>query len=76
MREQVVIDTITKLCENYVDTIITGLEEDRSNFVHTRAIIDLMTSLKENHIYMGMNDIFTEPFLEKMDIEISEYLNS
>lgn len=65
---------IKYLCENYIDVIATGLEEQSEHFVYTNSAIELLKNLKVNNISKEINNIFVDTFLGNIDIEITEYL--
>lgn len=71
MNEKVAKVVLLDICSNYVDVIISGLEEEKEKLVYTNALIEFISKIG---IKNKLNDIFIAKFLDKVDIEITKYL--
>lgn len=71
MNEKVAKIVLLDICNNYIDVIISGLEEEKEKLVYTNALIEFISKIG---IENKLNDIFVAKFLDKIDIEIAQYL--
>ncbi len=74
MREDVLTKIVEMVCINYVDTILTGIEEEENKFPYTIACANFMSGLKNKNIQIEFNSIFTDICSDKLFREISNYL--
>lgn len=75
MDNEVVKAIVSMICENYVDLIITNIEEDKSNFPYTISCINFISELKRNGIDIKFNDIFIDKFIDKIYIEFADFIS-
>lgn len=62
------------VCLGYVDTILTGIEEQECRFPYTIVCANFMSDLKEKNILLDFNTIFTDTISDKLFREASNYL--
>lgn len=70
MNKNIAINVLLNICDGYVDTIMTGLEEEKERLTYTSALIDFISSIGESRI----SEIFLDTFLDKVTKEITLYL--
>lgn len=54
MKEDVLIKIVEMICLGYVDTILTGIEEQECRFPYTIACANFMSDLKEKIYYLTL----------------------
>ena len=50
MNNEILINIITNICDGYVDSIMTGIEECEEDFPYTIACCNFLSKLKEHNI--------------------------
>ena len=71
MKTDNAVNILMNICDGYVDTIMTGLEEECDRLVLTKAMIEFSNSIGS---YSKIDDIFISSFLDKVIKEITMYL--
>ena len=73
MKEQITKNVIREVCNDFVDTIIVGLEEYENDFPYTLACINFITELKKKEINVSLNS-FIDVIWDNVYKEVSNYL--
>lgn len=63
------------VCDNYVDLILTNIEEDKARFPYTICCINFISELKKRNINLKFNDIFVDKFINKINIEFANFIS-
>ena len=74
MKEDVLMKLIESICDGYVDTLITGIEEYEKNFPYTIACANFIYELKQKNILVDFNIIFDDSIVDMVFRETSNYL--
>ena len=74
MKEDVLRKLIESICDGYVDTLITGIEEYEKNFPYTIACANFIYELKQKNILVDFNIIFDDSIVDMLFRETSNYL--
>ena len=74
MKEEIIKKVISMVCENYIDTLIIGIEEYEKDFPYTIACANFMSELKSKNIIVEFNDIFIDTILDRIYRETTNYL--
>lgn len=75
MREQILRNTIRRLCDDFADSIIIGVKESEEKFPFTVACINFMCELKENGKRVNLNLLAGCPeIFDSMYRELINYL--
>ena len=74
MKEDVLRQLIESICDGYVDTLITGIEEYEKNFPYTIACANFIYELKQKNILVDFNIIFDDSIVDMVLRETSNYL--
>ncbi len=74
MKEDVLRKLIESICDGYVDTLITGIEEYEKNFPYTIACANFIYELKQKNILVDFNIIFDDSIVDMVLRETSNYL--
>lgn len=74
MKEDVLRKLIESICDGYVDTLITGIEEYEKNFPYTIACANFIYELKQKNILVDFNIIFDDSIVDMVFRETSNYL--
>ncbi len=75
MKENQLRKIVAEVCDGYTDTIMDAiLEDDVKGFPITKAVWHFMCELKENNIFMELNDVFIDLIIDRFYREISNYL--
>lgn len=74
MKEEVMKKMIYMICEDYIDTLIVGIEEYEKDFPYTIACANLISELKSKNIKVEFNDIFIDIVRDKIYRETTNYL--
>ena len=65
---------IESICDGYVDTLITGIDEYEKNFPYTIACANFIYELKQKNIIVDFNIIFDDSIIDMVFRETSNYL--
>lgn len=60
MKEAILRQLIESICDDYVDTLMTGIEEYEKNFPYTIACANFIYELKQKNILVDFNIIFDD----------------
>ena len=74
MKEDVLRKLIESICDGYVDTLITGIDEYEKNFPYTIACANFIYELKQKNIIVDFNIIFDDSIIDMVFRETSNYL--
>ena len=74
MKEDVLRKLIESICDDYVDTLMTGIEEYEKNFPYTIACANFIYELKQKNILVDFNIIFDDSIVDMVLRETSNYL--
>lgn len=74
MKEDVLRKLIESICDGYVDTLMTGIEEYEKNFPYTIACANFIYELKQKNILVDFNIIFDDSIVDIVLRETSNYL--
>lgn len=74
MKEDVLRKLIESICDGYIDTLITGIEEYEKNFPYTIACANFIYELKQKNILVDFNIIFDDSIVDMVLRETSNYL--
>lgn len=74
MNELVLRKIISMICDDYIDTLIVGIEENEKAFPYTIACSNFIIELKNKNIMVEFNDIFIDKVRDKIYRETSNYL--
>ena len=66
---------ISMVCDGYVDTIMTAIEEDNTkDFPYTIACANFIAELKEKNIIVELVGTFEDAIIDRIFREVSNYL--
>lgn len=74
MREKVLKEFIEMICKDYINVLLVGVEEYENGFPYMIAFVNFMCELRNKNIYVEINDIFTDKFMDKVYIEATRYI--
>lgn len=74
MKEKVLRDLIKMICDDYIDSLIVGIEEYEKDFPYTIACANFISELKEKNIIVEFNDVFIDMVRDRIYRETSNYL--
>ena len=74
MKENVLRKLIESICDGYVDTLMTGIEEYEKNFPYTITCANFIYELKQKNILVDFNIIFDDSIIDMVFRETSNYL--
>lgn len=74
MKEKVLRKVIESICDGYIDTLITGIDEYEKNFPYTIACANFIYELKQKNIIVDFNIIFDDSIIDMVFRETSNYL--
>ncbi len=74
MREDIMRKLITMICDDYIEALLTGIEEYEQDFPYTIACTNYISELKEKNIIVEFNDVFIDTVRDRIYRETSNYL--
>lgn len=74
MKEAILRKLIESICDDYVDTLMTGIKEYEKNFPYTIACANFIYELKQKNILVDFNIIFDDSIVDMVLRETSNYL--
>lgn len=74
MREDIMRKLITMICDDYIEALLTGVEEYEQDFPYTIACTNYISELKEKNIIVEFNDVFIDTVRDRIYRETSNYL--
>ena len=74
VKEAILRQLIESICDDYVDTLMTGIEEYEKNFPYTIACANFIYELKQKNILVDFNIIFDDSIVDMVLRETCSYL--
>lgn len=74
MREEILRKIITLISEDYIETLLTGIEEHEKDFPYTIACANFMSELKSKNIIVDFYKTFDVSIRDMIYRETSNYL--
>ena len=75
MKEQALRKIVSMVCDGYVDTIMTAIEEDNvKSFPITIACANFIAELKSKNIIVELVGTFEDTIIDRIFREVSNYL--
>ena len=75
MKEEILRKIVTMVCDGYVDTIITAIEENNVDDFHiTIACSNFLAELREKNIKLELVGTFEDSIFDRIFREFSNYL--
>lgn len=74
MKEEILRKLITLISEDYIETILTGIEEYEKDFPYTIACANFMSELKDKNIIVDFYTTFEDRIRDMVYRETSNYL--
>lgn len=74
MREEILRKIITLISEDYIETLLTGIEEYEKDFPYTIACANFMSELKNKNIIVDFYKTFDVSIRDMIYRETSNYL--
>lgn len=75
MRDDILKKILAIVCDGYVDTILTEIQENGTkDFPYTIACANFMSELKEKNIIVELVGTFEDTVIDRIFREISNYL--
>lgn len=74
MRDEALKKIINLICDCYLDTLLTGIEEYKKDFPYTIACANFIGELKAKNIMVNFFNIFEDNIVDMVFREISNYL--
>lgn len=74
MREDIMRKLIAMICDDYIEALLTGIEEYEQDFPYTIACTNYISELKEKNIIVEFNDVFIDTVRDRIYRETSNYL--
>lgn len=74
MKDKITRLLIGSVCDDFIDTLLVGIEEYNSDFPYTIACVNFICELKSKNINADFNDIFVDMVRDKIYKETSNYL--
>lgn len=65
---------ITSVCDDYIDTLLTGVEENENDFPYTIACSNFIDELRKKNIIVDLYSTFDCKILDMIYRETSNYL--
>ena len=73
-KEEILKNIFTNICEGYVESLLTGVEEYPKDFPYTIASANFINELKERNIKVDFFTIFDDLVVDMVFRETSNYL--
>lgn len=74
MREDIMRKLITMICDDYIEALLTGIEEYEQDFPYTIACANFMSELKSKNIIVDYYKTFEVSIRDMVYRETSNYL--
>lgn len=75
MKEEMLKKVIEMVCDDYIDTLLVGVEEYSKDFPYTIACANFIAELKEKNIIVQFNAVFIDIVRDRIYRETSNYLS-
>lgn len=66
MKELVLRKVVEMVCDDYIDTLLVGIEEYEKDFPYTLACANFISELKEKNIIIEFNDVFIDTVRDRI----------
>ena len=74
MKEEALRKIVSSICDDYIDTLITDIEENEKDFPYTIACANFISELKAKNIIVNLYTTFDMQIVEMIYRETSNYL--
>ncbi len=74
MKENELRKIIESVCNDFVDTLMTGIDENKKDFPYIIACANFISELKERNIIVDFNIVFDDSIIDMVFREASNYL--
>lgn len=74
MKENELRKIIESVCNDFVDTLMTGIDENKKDFPYIIACVNFISELKEKNIIVDFNIVFDDSIIDMVFREASNYL--
>ena len=74
MNEIILRKLISMICDDYIHTLVVGIEEYERDFPYTIACANFIVELKSKKIMVEFNDVFIDKIRDMLYRETSNYL--
>lgn len=73
-RDESIRKLIAKVCDDYIDTLLTGINEYSKDFPYTIACANFISELRKKNIITEFDDVFLDSVSDRIYRETSNYL--
>lgn len=73
MRKEALRQIIVAVCDGYIDTLLTGIEENEKDFPYTLACSNFIDSLRKSNIVVDFFNTFDDRIVDMVFRETSNY---
>lgn len=74
MRDEALRKIVSMVCDGYVDTIMTAIEENTKDFPITIACANFIAELKSKNIIVELVGTYEDTIIDRIFREVSNYL--
>ena len=74
MKEEVLRKIVSSICDDYIDTLLTGIEENEKDFPYTLDCANFISELKAKNIIVNLYTTFDMQIVDMIYRETSNYL--
>lgn len=74
MKKAMLKKIIEMICDDYIETLLVGIEEYEKDFPYTIACANFIAELKEKNIIVEFNEVFIDIVRDRIYRETSNYL--
>ncbi len=74
MKEEALRKIVSSICDDYIDTLLTGIEENEKDFSYTLACANFISELKSKNIIVNLYTTFDMQIVDMIYRETSNYL--
>lgn len=74
MKEEALRKIVSSICDDYIDTLITGIEENEKDFPYAIACANFISELKAKNIIVNLYTTFDMQIVDIIYRETSNYL--
>ncbi len=72
--EDILKNILTIVCDNFVDTLLVGIEEYEKDFPYTIAVANFIAELRNHNIVVDFYGTFDSKIIDMVNRETSNYL--